>query len=172
MKSLQERLNESLNSEVINEAKITRKALEGKIKKLSVMQNAAVKIKDEGGEESFHGDQNYFSTSDEAMKNYDKIMDKVYKEAEKIAKSVYGIDAQNVIDMAWDSYTMDEILDSIFANESSVNEEAKPIKNRARFSRQIKAMTKKSIELGFKNIRDAEENGKGDELKEAFDNEK
>lgn len=46
------------------------------------------------------------------------------------------------------------------------------MKNRAKYQRQIKAMTAKAIELGFKNIREAEAAGKSNELKKAFENEK
>lgn len=46
------------------------------------------------------------------------------------------------------------------------------MKNRAKYQRQIKAMTTKAIELGFKNIREAEAAGESDELKKAFENEK
>lgn len=46
------------------------------------------------------------------------------------------------------------------------------MKNKAKFNRQIKAMTNKAIELGFRNIREAQANGFELELKNAFENEK
>lgn len=46
------------------------------------------------------------------------------------------------------------------------------MKNKAKFNRQFKSMTRKAIELGFKNIREAEAAGKSNELKNAFENEK
>lgn len=46
------------------------------------------------------------------------------------------------------------------------------MKNRSRYQRQIKAMTSKSIEFGFKNISECESAGYGSELKNAFENEK
>lgn len=44
------------------------------------------------------------------------------------------------------------------------------IKNKAKYQRQIKAMKAKAIELGFKNIREAEAAGFSNELKNAFEN--
>lgn len=44
------------------------------------------------------------------------------------------------------------------------------IKNKAKYQRQIKALTAKAIELGFKNIREAEGAGFSNELKNAFEN--
>lgn len=46
------------------------------------------------------------------------------------------------------------------------------MKSRAKYQRQIKAMTTKAIELGFKNIREAEAAGYSQQLKNAFENEK
>ena len=46
------------------------------------------------------------------------------------------------------------------------------MKNRAKYQRQIKAMTMKAIELGFKNIRQAEVSGFSNDLKNAFENAK
>jgi len=46
------------------------------------------------------------------------------------------------------------------------------MKNRAKFNRQFTAMTNKAIELGFKNIREAQANGFELELKNTFENEK
>lgn len=46
------------------------------------------------------------------------------------------------------------------------------MKNRAKYQRQIKAMTAKAIELGFKNIREAEQAGFSNQLKTAFENAK
>lgn len=44
------------------------------------------------------------------------------------------------------------------------------IKNKAKYQRQIKAMKAKAIELGFKNIREAEAAGFSNDLKNAFEN--
>ena len=45
------------------------------------------------------------------------------------------------------------------------------MKNRSKYNRQVKAMIKKSIELGFKSLLECKNAGFGNELKKAFENE-
>ena len=45
------------------------------------------------------------------------------------------------------------------------------MKNKSKYNRQVKAMIKKSIELGFNTLIECEKAGFENELKKAFDNE-